>query len=179
MALGTYANALTAIREVLDDGTGNLRTISATRFTDDLDPSVGEPERQRRGIRADKPFRVRFLRQRRHEASPPIIGSIILYRFDVEVTVSRTIATEAQLDPDLFAELEALAWEDTDAIRQALCTPPNLDTTAASAPTNLISGALTYVESVARVVPIQGDGAQRYETINKFTVGLKVSPATS
>lgn len=179
MALGTYANVLTAIREVLDDGTGNLRTIAAGRFTDDLDPSVDEAERQRRGIRADKPFRVRFLRQRRHEASPPIIGSTIFYRFDVEVTISRTVATEAQLDSDLYATLEALAWEDTDAIRQALCTPPNLETTSASAPTNLIGSALTYVDSISRVVPIQGDGAQRYETVNKFTVGLQVFPATS
>lgn len=179
MALGTYANVLTAIREVLDDGTGSLRAISATRFTDDLDPSVAEAEAQRRGIRSGKPFRVRITGQRRHKASPPIIGSTILYEIDVEVTVSRTVSPLEQISSDDFAVLEALGWEDTDAIRQALCTPPNLRLTAASAPTNIAGAALRYIDSKGRVVPIKGDGAQRYETIHRLTGVLKVFPATS
>jgi hypothetical protein len=178
MALGTYANILTAIREVLDSNGGSIRQIASTRFTDDLAEGVQEPEAQRRGIRADKPFRVRITNQRRHEASPPINGSKILYRFDCEVTISRTVGVLEQVSADDFAALEALGWEDADAIRQALCTPPNLEQTAASAATNIIGDALTYVDSRGRLVPIKGDGAQRYETIHRFTAGLKVSPAT-
>ena len=102
---------------------------------------------------------------------------MILYEFDVEVTISRTVGTLEQIESDDFAVLEALAWEDADAIRQALCTPPNLETTAASGATNIIGDALRYTDSRGRVVPIQGDGAQRYETIHRFTGGLKVSPA--
>lgn len=177
MALGTYANVLTAIREVLDDGTGSLRTIPAGRFTDDLDSSVAEAEAQRRGIRADKPFRVRIVSQRRHPQSPPINGSVILYEFEVEVTVSRTVAVLEQLSADDFATLEALGWEDADAIRQVLCTPPNLETTSGGGSTNILGDALRYRESRGRVVPVQGDGAQRYETIHKFIGGLKVLPA--
>jgi len=179
MAYGSYANVLTAIREVLDDGTGSLRAIAAGRFTDDLDPSVDEAERQRRGIRSDKPFRVRITGQRRHPASPPILGSVILYEIDVEVTVSRTVATIEQLDADTFSVLEALAWEDADAIRQALCTPPNLESTSASAATGIVGDHLRYIDSRGKVVPIQGDGAGRYETIHRFSAGLKVAPTTS
>ncbi len=179
MALGTYANALTAIREVLDDAGGSLRTIAATRFTDDLDGSTAEAEKQRRGIRSDKPIRVRITGQRRHPKTPPINGSVLLYELDFEVTVSRTIATLEQISSDDFAVLEALAWEDADAIRQALCTPPNLEETAASAATNIVGDALRYVDSRGAPVPLVGDGAQRYETIHRFTGALKVLPATA
>lgn len=177
MALGTFANALTAIREVLDDGHGNLRTISATRFTDDLVEAVTEPELQRRGIRSDKPFRVRFTRMSRHPQSPPINGSVILYELGVQVTVSRTIAVAEQIDADTWATLEALGWEDADAIRQALCTPPNLETTASGDSTNIVGDALRYESSRGRIT--QGPGAQRYETIHNFSGALKVLPATS
>lgn len=177
MAYGTYGNLLTAIREVLDANGGSIRKITASRFTDDLLEALPEEEAQRRGIRADKPFRARITGQRRHPASPPVNGSVHLLALDVEVTVSRTIATAEKVSADQFATLEALGWEDADAVRQALCTPPNLQTTAAAAVTNLVGDALVYVDSRGRLVPLQTDGAQRYETIHRFTGCLKVSPA--
>ncbi len=177
MAFAPFLNVLTAIREVLDANGGSIRQIPAARFTDDLDTSVGESEAQRRGIRADKPFRARISGMRPHPLSPPINGNVVLYQFDVTVTISRTIGVQEQVDSDLFATLEALAWEDADVIRQALCTPPNLETTAGSGATNILGGALKYVDSRGTPVPIKGDGAQRYESIHKFTGGLKSEPA--
>lgn len=178
MAYGSFASALTAIREALDDGAGNLRTVAASRFTDDLVEASHESELQRRGIRSDKPFRARILRMTRNGSSPPINGSVILYDFDVEVTVSRTIATLEQVSSDAWATLEALGWEDADAIRQVLCTPPNLETTSLSVSTNIVGDALRYTGSRGRLVPVKGAGAQRYETIHEFAGILKVSPAT-
>ena len=178
MALATFGNALTAIREVLDDGSGSLRTISSSRFADKLPESVHESERQRRGITASKPFRVRVTNVRRNASSPPMNGSVHLLDFDVTVTVSRTIKPLEQMDSDAWATLEALAWEDADAIRQALCTPPNLETTSGAADTNIVGCALRYRDSSGRPTPTQTDGAQRYETTHRLSGILKVSPAT-
>lgn len=178
MSYAPFSNVLTAIREVLDSNGGSIRKIAAARFTDDLAEGVQEPEAARRGIRADKPFRVRITGMRKHPKTPPINGNVILYLINVVVTVSRTVSTEEQVDAAKFATLEALGWEDADVIRQALCTPPNLATTAAGGATNILGAALSYVDSRGTLVPLKSDAAQRYETIHRFTGGLKSTPAT-
>lgn len=180
MALGTYAAALTAIREVLDDGAGNLRTVSAGRFVDALHEGISDDELATRGAITSKPFRVRLGGQRRHPASPPINSNINLIAFDVDVTVSRTITTQEQADPDLMATLEALTAEDGDAIRQALETPPNLNTTSAATATNICGGCLRFIRSsTPRVVTGAPPAkAQRFEVTHRFEGVLKVTQDT-
>lgn len=176
MALATYSAALTAIREVLDDGHGSLRTISAGRFVDALHEGTSDDELARRGVVAAKPFRVRLGGQRRHPASPPPNSNVNLITCDVDVIVSRTITPLEQADPDSMATLEASAAEDADAIRQALETPPNLDTTAAGISTNICGGCLRYVRSATpRVVTGAPPAkAQRFETSHRFEAVIKV-----
>lgn len=176
MTLASFGAALTAIREVIDSAGGSLRQINAGRFADALHEGVSDDELARRGILAAKPFRVRLGNIRRHPASPPINGNINLLAFEAEVVVSRTIDPEHQVDPDAMAELEALAAEDADALRQALCTPPNLNTTADGTATNLVGGHLVYLRSsTPRVVTGAPPAkAQRFEVGHRFEGTLKV-----
>lgn len=176
MALATYSAALTAIREALDDGHGNLRTIASARFADTLHEGLSDDELTRRGVLGAKPFRVRFGGQRRHPASPPINSNVNLIAFDVDVIISRTVGPLEQADADAMATLEALAAEDADAVRQALETPPNLDTTASGTATNLCGGCLRYVRSqTPRVVTSAPPAkAQRFETTHRFEGVIKV-----
>ncbi len=179
MSYFTWTPALTAIREVLESAHGSLRTIPAARFTEDLVEGLSEEELARRGIRSDKPIRVRFTGSRKNPATPPTIGSTILRDHDLEVIVSRTISPEHQLDADLYAELQALAMEDGDAIEQALGTPPNLATTVAGTATNICGDALIYRGSSDRVVTTRTPAkAQRFETVHRFTLTAVVRPAT-
>lgn len=174
MAYGQFSAILTAVREVLDDGGGSLRTISAGRFTSDLTEGLSDEEQRRRGVRSDKPFRVAFTRMERHPASPPITGNLIMYAVEMEVVVSRTVGPLEQVDLDAMATLRALAFEDADVIRQALCTPPNLAETAASVSTDLAGDSLQYENTRLRVVGDADGGAQHLETIHTLS-GVVIS----
>lgn len=180
MALATYGAALTAIREVLDDAAGSLRTISATRFADTLHDGLSDDELARRGTFAAVPFRVSLGNFRRHPASPPINGNINLIAFDVDVVTARTITPLEQADADAMATLTALAAEDGDAVRQALETPPNLDTTVAGTATNICGSCLRYMRSnPPRIVTGSPPAkAQRHETTHRFEGVIKVFQAT-
>lgn len=180
MALATYGAVITAVREALDDGAGSLRTIAATRFSDALHEGVSEDELARRGVLSAKPFRVLLHNQRRHPASPPINASLNLIEFDLDVVISRTVGPLEQADADAMATLLALAAEDTDAVRQCLETPPNLDETAAGTSTNLCGGALRYARSLTPRVVHGGAPpakAQRFETTHRFGGVIKVHQA--
>jgi len=180
MAYFPWTPALTAIREVVDSAAGSLRTIPSTRFTEDLIEGTSEEELQRRGVRADIPVRVDMLNRRKNPASPPINSSIIIRDADIVVTVSRTIGPVGQTDSDQMAALKALAYEDADALEQALTTPPNLATTVAGTATNIIGDALIYNDSAARVVSFRTPSkAQRLETVHRFIMTMKIAPATS
>lgn len=181
MALATYGAVLTAIREVLDDGHGSLRTIAATRFADALHDGLSEDELARRGVRSAVPFRVSLGNFRRHPLSPPINGNINLIAFDVDVTTSRTITPLEQADADAMARLAYLAAEDGDAVRQALETPPNLHHTAASTATNISGSCLRYLRSnPPRIVSTGAPPAkaQRHETTHQFEGVIKVIQST-
>lgn len=180
MAYVPFAAALTAVRQVVDSAHGSLRTIPAARFTDALHEGVSEEELARRGIVAGKPFRVRIAGMRRNPSSPPILGSVLLYDVDWEIVVSRTVGPAEQVSADTMATLEALALEDADVLRQALCTPPNLATTSASAATGFCGDALVYVDTRAVLRTSRPPSkAQRFETIHRFTAVMKSLPAAA
>lgn len=173
MAYLRTTQILTAVREVLDDGTGNLRPIDASRFSDDLHQGASEQELQRRGAVAAKPLQVRLGPVRRHKQSGSINGSQQLYEAEIQVVVTRTVPPEAQVDSDVFAAIEAAALEDADAIAQALGTPGNLDETAAGTATDIVSGMLLHQGS-SPVLLGAAKGAQRLETTHRFS-GILIS----
>ena len=179
MAIANTAPVITAVREVLDSGHGNLRTIATTRFEDTLTEDLTEDALQTLSMHAAAAFRVRITGMRKNRASAPINSSVILRDIDLEVTVSRTIPIEGRISADSRADLEALAADDADAIAQALETAPNLQATVGGTATNLAGDCVRYVDSRMRVVRGTPDGAQRIETVHRFTGVLKVSPATS
>lgn len=180
MAYVPFAAALRAAREALEAAHGSLRTIPAGRLTDALHEGASEDELARRGALEAKPSRVELAGMRPHPASPPIIGSVLIYETDWEVTISRTVSPEQQVDADSMSELRALAWEDADVIRQALCTPPNLATTSTGTASGLCGDALVYVGTSAVLRTSQPPGkAQRYETIHRFTAAMKSIPSAA
>lgn len=180
MAYVPFGAALDAVREVARGAHGSLRTVPAARFADDLHEGTSEEELARRGTLASKPIRVRITGMDRNGASPTILGSVLLYDVAWEVVVSRTMAPIEQVDADTMADLEALAYEDADVLRQALCTPPNLRTNLAGTLTGICGDALVYAGSDARVVTVAATGkAQRYETIHRFTAVMKSLPAAA
>lgn len=167
--------ALTAIREVLDSGKGTLRTIDPDRFSDRLHQGFREEELQRRGIGTEKPFQVRCTSTRPHASSPGIFGSVLLYDATFEIVVSRTVTPAEQVSSDVMAVAQALAIEDSDIIRQALSTPPNLSKTSDGLDTGIAGASLVHQSSTVRLVST-GSGpskAQRLETVHAFTGALK------
>lgn len=180
MAYFPWGAALTAIREVIESAHGSLRTIPASRFTEDLVEGTPDSELARRGTRSDVPIRVQIMGRRKNPASPPINSSVILRDADVVITVSRTIGPPEQVDANAMADLMCLANEDADALEQALSSPPNLATTVAGIATNIVGDSLVYVQSSNRVVSLRPpSSAQRYETIHRFRMTMKVTPATA
>lgn len=177
MAYIQSAAILTAIREVLEDGAGSLRTISA-RFAGQL-PA---------GAREDTEL-AKALVKPRVEASivgigiaketPPITGNFRVYDLEVEVRCVRIIRPIEQVDDDTRVATQALAADDADVIAQALGYPGNLTQTAAAAATDLVSGCLIYTRSRARVARRIDEGAQPLETIHSFRGKAIARPATS
>lgn len=176
MAYGTWTPVLQAVRDVLDDGHGSLRTIATDRFSDALPEAVAEEEKQRRGLGNPAPFRIRVTRIAPNAASAPINSSVILRDFELEVTVSRTLSLPEILNADDMQTLQALCLEDQSAVSQALGTPPNLSQTALGTDTNIAGGALRYLDSRNVVTTSAPDEARRLETTHRFTGVLRVSP---
>lgn len=167
----------TAIREVLEDGTGSVRTISSGRFGGGL---YGGQDRRTRAFRAlDKPaVETTIAGLRRHSASPPRIGSVGLLELDIDVRIVRHATVESKLDDDVRDALKALAIEDADLVRQALEYPGNLTSTAASVATGIVSGCLTYSDSDVEV-DFTDDASAQIATTHRFTGIVKITQATS
>ena len=178
MAYGQWSAVIQAIRDVLDDGHGSIRTLATGRLVDDLPEGIAEEELQRRGLGEPAPFRVRVTRVEPSPYSAPINSGTILRDFDVEVTISRTISLPERLSPDDMAALQALCLEDQSAVSQALGSPPNLSQTASGTDTNIAGGALRYLGSDNVVTTSATDEARRLETTHRFTGVLKVYTAS-
>jgi len=174
------ANAIiTRVREIIEDGQGSLRTISATRFTGGYpEGGVGDDELARRGIAVSKPVQVVVRSLGRHPNSPPIGGNLEILEVEVEVAIARTIAIEEMVDDDAHTTLAALALEDVDVIRQALEWPANLTQTEAADATDLCSLRLDRPASNIKVGGGQGK-AYSLEYRLRFTGPAFSRPAIS
>lgn len=169
---------LTRIREVLLDGAGDLRTISATRFEGDLPEGLSESAQMMRGaVKARVEASVSSIE--RHPQSPPSNGSVMLYVVGVEVRAVRTVLRIEQLVDADRDTLRALCIEDADIIRQALEYPRNLTATTAGTATGIVSGLLRYAGSETRTSRGIDQGTQILSTIHSFTGSVKVTPETA
>jgi len=167
------------IREVLEQSAGTLRTVPSGRFQGDWPQGLSDAT-QARIVFANPRVRVNLESFSRSQYSPPINGNIVIYDIGVSVIVARLFDREKQITSDDYDAVQAYAAEDTDVIRQALEWPGNLTTTSTGSATDLISGMLAFIgPSTNQVVGLIDQGAQRFETTNRFGGYLIARAATS
>lgn len=177
MAYVQASALITRILECLTGGYGVSRTIAAGTYLGDFPQGLSEMEQMRRALVAPR-VRATFDVLGRSKFSPPINGSIILYDITVTITSLRVITRTDQVDADLNDAIKALATQDADAIRQVLEYPNNLLTTSAGAPTNLVSGMLTWATTSTNIIRDINPGAQKLESVHTFTGILKDYPVS-
>lgn len=169
---------LTRIREVLEDGRGSVRTITANTYGSAthqalsvLSDSLGSIEKPQ--------VEPRIVGQRPHGARPPRQGSFTLEELDIDVRVVRDFDSWRDLDDDARTALHALASSDSFAIQQALTWPGNLTATEAATATGLVSGCLRYAQSSMGSLEFAGGQNGRLVTTHRFTGVVRVETPTS
>jgi hypothetical protein len=167
---------LTRIRELVEDGLGSYRAISASRFTGGLHDTQPAATQARLGILAQKPAEASITAVRRHPQRLVTGGSVQVHLIEVEIKIVRTVEIAGTVDDDLRDDVKGLAAEDADALSQVLEWPGNLATTSGGTSTDLKS--LLHQDSRARLVGTAGE-ALRLETVHRFTGTALSRPATS
>jgi len=169
----------TAIREVIEDGTGSVRTITSGDYLPGETSARSVPGLSHDALIAPR-AEVRIVETARHEASPAITGSFQLVALEIEIRLVRSLTTFKLLDHDARQAVYDLAARDGDVLAQALTWPGNLTQTAASAATGLVSGCLrTDWRSAVGTVEADGSDHGRLVTTHRFTAIAKVALATS
>ena len=169
---------MTRIREVLEDGAGSVRAITANTYAGGLSSVTNA---NALGIRSMIKPRVesRIIEMRPHPASPPIGGSLVLRSVTVDVRIVRAFTGRHELNDATRDALHAVASTDADVVAQALTWPGNLTATAAAAPTGLVSGCLRYASSSLGTVEADGASDGRIVTTHRFTGIAQIAAATS
>lgn len=169
---------LTAIREVVEDATGSVRTIADGRF----EPGTySDQARAAASVLAlgNARAEVTISGLRRAPESPPVGGSFALYGLDVEVTVVRNFGVAAEVDTDTRVAIRAAALLDADLLQQALGWPGNLTQTSAAVATGLVSGLLRYEGSSPGDFATDSDGNGVLTSTHRFNGIAKVATPTS
>lgn len=177
MANIAAANIFTRIREVLEDGAGSVRTITAARFSGGLYSGLGRDAETLRSLGKPR-VEAEIVAGARHPSSPPINGSFELKELRVTVRIVRSGTLVQKLDDDARDAAKALAVVDADLVSQALTFPGNLTTTAGGGATGIVSGLLRY-ESSDFSVEYDGDVSARIVTSHEFIGVVNVTLATS
>jgi hypothetical protein len=167
---------LTRIRELIEDGAGSYRAISASRFTGGLHDTQTPATQQRLGVLAQKPAEASITNVSRHPQRLVTGGSVQVHLIEVTIKIVRTVDVAGTVDDDLRDDIKGLAAEDSDALSQALEWPGNLATTSGGTATDLKS--LMHQSSRGRLVGVAGE-ALRLETVHVFTGTALSRPATS
>ncbi len=169
---------LTRVREVLENGAGAVRVITAETYKpgthaglDALADSVGA---------LGKPTIEATITERsRHPSSPPRQSSFTLEAITLEVRVVRGFDGAADLNATARTALNALAPSDGFDIAQALGWPGNMTATEAATPTGLVSGQLQDLgTSVASLEYPSGQNG-RLVTTHRFSGTVRVVTPTS
>lgn len=170
---------LTAIREVIEDGAGSVRTITSGSYLPSETSARSIPGLSHDALIAPR-AEVRIAETSRHEATPPITGSFQLVAMIIEIRLVRSLTAFKLLDNDARQAVQALAAVDGDVLAQALTWPGNLTQTAAADPTGLVSGCLrTDWTSAVGTVEADGSDHGRLVTTHRFTAIAQVALATS
>lgn len=177
MAVGAFANILTAIREVIEDSTGSVRTAPSNRFRGGLYSGLDRDAGTLRALGAPI-VETEIVRRVRSESGCVVNSNVQLRDIEVEVRVIRSITLTSKIDDATRDAAKAAALADGDYIDQALTWPGNLTQTSAAGATGLISGMLVYVDSDATVEADEETGA-RIITTHRFTGTTNVATAVS
>lgn len=160
------------IREVLDDGRGLLRTMSAGRFSGDY--WSGAAGLQARALSLQKPrFTVPFIPSSRAGGLSEI-GSLAIYEIRPTIECEYTLPPVVESDVNRDAVL-AQAEQDGDVFRQALGWGANLVQTEAGAPTGIIDG-LAYEGNAVR---LEDWDAGRLIVVHSYRGYVEVTMAVS
>lgn len=175
MATVASAAIIAAIRAVLEDGAGSVRTIAAGTYAP-ASVALSDGAAAARALSLPR-AEVVLSPAGRAEGSPPRMGSFQLLELDVEIRVTRSWRAEHNVNDDTRDTLKAAAAADEDVIAQALEWPGNL-TTGGGNPTGLVSGCLTHESS--RVLEPEFDGtAGRLTSVHTFKGIANVATATA
>ncbi len=178
MAFVDHDAILTAIREICDSGTGNIRTIAAARFQGGAYRGQSPGSEALYSLAAPT-FRTAITGQRRHPDSPPITSTLGLYEIDVQIEVIRTLELRHKLTDSIRDDAKALAANDADVLAQALSWPGNLTQTSGADPTGLVSGYLAYISSDGGDIILSDDINGRIVSTHNFTGIVQVTLAVS
>lgn len=135
----------TRIREVLDDGEGLVRTVSAGELSGDY--WDGMPTRALRARTIQKPqFAIPYIPKVPKTGAGALteIGDTQIYEIEPTLIVAYDLRPYAEQSGSIDEDF-ATAEQDVDVIRQALGWPDNLDQTKAGTPTGIIDGWLRYL----------------------------------
>lgn len=168
MAIRSSAAILTRIREVLEEGAGALRTITADTYR----PGAGalrSDAAQATDALIKARVEVQIVDTEPHPARPPRLGTFTLDIVTIEVRVVRSITATTALSADTRTALLAAADEDASRIAQALCVPGNLVSTTAGDTTGIVSGMLQHTSSEVGEPELAEGQAGRLVATHSFT----------
>lgn len=178
MAIRSSTAILTRIREVLEDGAGALRTITASTY----EPGAG-PLRSDAAQATDALIKARVEVQivdtEPHPARPPRLGTFTLDTVSIEVRIVRSVTAATALNATTRTALLAAADEDASRVSQVLTAPGNLTTTSAGAATGLVSGMLEHAGSQIEEPELAEGQSGRLVAVHTFTgIVRTVTPFT-
>jgi len=160
------------LRELAEDGVGNVRTIQG-RFGGNLPEGTDVEEELRRGILTLAPAEIN-LKMRKHPQHIARLGNVQIHLLDAEIRVVRTLSVAEHVDDDLRDDVKTQAIVDGNALCQVLEIPANLHTTEGGNPTGLVGGE--YVDSNPAYRGKAAGEAQSLVTIHRFTFTAVSSP---
>lgn len=164
------------LRELAQEGCGDVRALASSRLVGSLLEGVNVDEARRRGLFSEKPVDIRPGGLKPHPQRLTDSGSVQLHILPVTFRITRTVAVGDQLTESDFDAIQAAALTDQDGLQQALSWPPNLSATEAGADTG-IKGASSTGHTV-RVTGTYGETMDITVEVN-FELMVTSSPAAT
>lgn len=153
MAYVASAAIIKRLRELVQEGYGDVRQVTASRLTGSLLEGLDVDEARRRGLYSEKPVQIRLDGLRPHPQRLTDAGNVQIHLLPITIRIVRTIAVSDQLTPDDLDAIEAAALTDQSAIADLMSWPNNLAATEAGADTGIkgatSQGATTRVSGTA------------------------------
>ena len=165
------------LRELLQDGDGDIRAILATRFSGGLTPGLPDEEARRRGLPTEKPIEIELHGPLPHPNRLTGAGNLQIHHVDAYIPVVRTVAVDGQVDDSIRDAVRAQAVIDGSAIEQALEWPGNLAQTEAAEATGMIGAK--YLGSVRARLKGATGAAMDLTTEHRVRLTVTSSPASA